>query len=218
METESFDLTAIAKKLAPMLQRMLRLPDLAQLRAVMAGNDMSLSPRSKAAIYANSRDRFIPAIGTAPSNVIASLPANSTSSLLTISSDRIAKGFKVTLVTLDAGTSYNSLVMNVYVGSDTTPRYQFSGAQLNPATNNGCVAQACQMRICAGIDEDIKVSFTNVSSVDLDATARVRVQGNILLAGDPEFAGCWGDEVTAHLIAGKSPGEGCGCQVPGAVA
>lgn len=203
-------------RIAGSVSRVLTASDSQQMAMIGMSCDMTLSPRSRAAIYANDRDRFIPDVGTAPSAILNNLPAGGESARLTISSDAIARGFKMTFVQLDSTTSYNDVVMNVFVGG--IRRYRFSGPQLDPTTNNGCISTACQERICAGSQELIEVSFTNVGAAALSATANVRVQGNILLDGDPEFAGCWG---SACKLAGLptpklTPGSDCSCKMPSA--
>lgn len=196
------DIANVAKLCAPLVSE--------QLQAALAAGDCSkvISPRSRAALYANNRNRYVPAIGTAPSGVIGGLAAGSESTALTISTDRIARAFQFTYVQFDAGTTYASLVMNVYVGGNL--REQFSGVQLDPATNNGCIASACQVMICAGEVEDITVTFTNVSAAALAAGANVRVQGRMIMDGDPEFPACWGEECKEQNVPIPA---GCACKM-----
>lgn len=192
-------------------------------RMSLANNcDRTLSPQTIAALYGGPRSRYVPAVGTAPSAVIAALAASATSTALTVSDDNIPRAFKFTFVQLDAGTSYNDIVMNVLVGGEL--RYVFSGPQLNPTTNNGCIASACQFWICAGALEDITVTFTNVSSAALGGAASVRVQGEVTFPGESHFRDCWLDCRTDQLQAcpTSSPvppvpmisgGGSCACKV-----
>lgn len=174
-----------------------------------------LSPRTVASILARKRDRWVPEKGTAPSNVIANLPSGDTSDALTISlglgdtddleTDGLPRNILFDLVVLDAGTSYNALIMEVLVGGIVVA--EFAGQQFDPATNNGCtVRELCEVGFCAGQAESVEVRFVNISGATLGAGATVRVKARVRFPGDPGFVSCW-----ATMIGGCLGGS---CPLP----
>jgi len=122
-------------------------------------------------------------------------------------------------------------MVNILVGGVVVE--EFTGEQLAPATSNPCVGAACGTVICAGEDETMTYTVTNLSGAPLAATATIRVQGKLALDGDPDFADCWLAAMQAEglpcvdaaaLLGALGEGaveevepvavkEGCGCQV-----
>lgn len=150
--------------------------------------DYTISPRSRASIYANNRTRYAPPTGS-PLFSLAALAVGDASATLIISDDAVARAFQLLYVQLDPTTPYSSIVMQVYVGENL--REEFSGIQLDPATNNNCVSTACQVPICAGSVEQISIAIVNVGAAPLGDNAGVRVQGRLILQGDADFPRCW---------------------------
>lgn len=179
---------------------------LGRLAEFMPSPNRTISPQTVADLYGAKRSAWIPLLPDPASNVIASLGANATSTALTIDTSGIERVFRFIYVELDTGTSYSSIAMTVYVNG--RERYEWSGRELDPATNNGCIAQACKVWIAAGSIENITVTFTNTTGVALGAGARVRVQGERSLPGEEGFAVGWRDYKPAQITSGSSS---CGC-------
>lgn len=209
------DLDVLARRVAAMIG-----PSEAQslARSIdLLGCSMLIAPRTLAAKLGEDRDRYVPDLDAAPSTVLNGLAPQATSTPLVISAaaeEPIPRVFQFDEVTLDPGTSFQDIVMSVYVGGIRL--YRLSGLQLNPTTENACVTRAlCGMKVCVGALQDLDLRFTNVSTGALGGAASVRVHGRIAFPGDADFVDCWSGECKAQRIpttaGGGMPGS-CACQ------
>lgn len=209
------DLDALARRLSTLIG-----PTEAQALARsinLLGCSMLIAPRTLAAKLGQDRDRYIPDLDTLPSAVIAGLAPSTTSTPLILSGttdEPLPRVFEFDEVTLDPGTSFQDIVMSVYVGGIRL--YRLSGSQLNPSTDNSCVTRAlCGTKVCIGALQSLDIRFTNVSTGALGAAASVRVHGRLSFPGDATFVDCWQGECKMQRIpttAADGSAESCACK------